>query len=310
MAGSNGKGIVLPHDDSVAGASPFVAAFDGAKIVSLRRKHWGGVGVQVKEQRFTQPFHADLRSDYARFSIVLDLAGSQPEARESRSRRTPFTESTIHQMNFAPAGCSVWACSDDTMFLRSLSLYFKNEDIAYLGDSNVNLEWLLVPRLMFFDKALFHIANLIAMASESESQIDDLYVETLTLAFLLRLSGLERACPERRPQGGLAPYQLRQVTEYICEHLVEGANLQELASIAGLSRSYFGCAFRESTGMPPHQWLLQRRILKAKEYLLNSNLSVAQVALAVGFSDQAHFSRTFSRIVGAGPATWRRARMC
>lgn len=309
MAGRSGKVVAPPHDGSTAAASPFVAAFEGARIISYQRKHWGGVGVQVKEQRFSHPFEADLRSEYARFSIVLDLAGDQPEARETRSRRSAFSEDTIHQMNFTPADSPVWACSNNTSYLRSLSLFFKAADIEYLVDEGINPERLLVPRLMFSDKAIFHIAKLLELACERHDHIDDLYVETLILAFLLRLSDLERARPERRPRGGLTPYQLRQVTEYLCEHLVEGANLQELASIAGLSRSYFGYAFRESTGMPPHQWLLRRRVLKSKEYLLDSTLSIAQVALAVGFSDQAHFSRIFSRIVGTGPATWRRTRM-
>lgn len=103
MAGRSGRIVAPSHDGSVARASPFVAAFEGAKIISFQRKHWGGVGVQVKEQRFSHPFEADLRSEYARFSIVLDLAGDQPEARETRSRRPVFNQNTIHQMNFTPA---------------------------------------------------------------------------------------------------------------------------------------------------------------------------------------------------------------
>lgn len=300
-------GFLKPSHESAH--PPFTSAYDGAKVISLHNKRWGGVGVQVKEQRFSKPFQADLRSDHARFSVLLDLVGSQPEARDRRSRPTAFSANTIHQMNFTPADCPIWACSDGTHYFRSLSLYFRNEDVRFLNEEKIDPARLFVPRLMFLDAALLHIARLLELECASTDPVDDLYVETLTLAFLLRLSHLERKPPEPRVRGGLAAYQLRRVTDYLRDRLAEGATLQDLADLAGLSRSYFSSAFRQSTGMSPHQWLLQARISKAKEYLLATDFPVAHIALAVGFSDQAHFTRTFSRVVGASPVLWRRARM-
>lgn len=58
--------------------------------------------------------------------------------------------------------------------------------------------------------------------------------------------------------------------------------------------------------MPPYQWLLQERVRKAKEHLLSGDLPLVEVALVTGFADQAHFTRTFSRVVGASPGAWRR----
>lgn len=306
MAQRNGETQGSQRDGA---ASPFVSAFEGAKITSLRQKRWGGVGIQVKEQRFSTPFQADLHSDHARFSVVLDLVGDQPEARNSRSRPTVFSENTMHQMNFAPADCPVWACSDGTKYFRTLSLYFRNDGVDFLDEEKIDPGKLFVPRLMFFDPAMLHIARLLELECESNDPVNDLYLETLTLAFLLRLSDLERSRPERQARGGLAAYQLRRVTDYLCEHLAESVSLQELATITGLSRSYFSSAFRQSTGMSAHQWLLQKRISKAKEYLLGTDFPVAHIAIAVGFSDQAHFTRTFSRVVGTSPVIWRRARM-
>lgn len=161
---------------------------------------------------------------------------------------------------------------------------------------------------MFFDPSMLHIARLLELECECDGQVDDLYVETLTLAFLLRLSGLERCRPELQVRRGLANYQQHRITEYLSEHLSEGTSLQELASIVGLSRSYLSSAFRQSTGTSVHQWLLQKRISKAKEYLMSTEFPVAQIALVLGFSDQAHFTRAFSQIVGTSPAKWRRMR--
>ncbi|WDZ80616.1 AraC family transcriptional regulator (plasmid) [Ensifer adhaerens] len=121
-------------------------------------------------------------------------------------------------------------------------------------------------------------------SNAADGYADDLYVEKLTLAFLLRLSGPERCRPERQIRTGLANYQLRRITEYLCAHLSEGTNLRELASIVGLSRLYFSSGFRQSTGMPVHQWLMQKRISKAKDYLVATECPVAQIALVLGVS--------------------------
>lgn len=116
-------------------AAPFGSAFDGAKIICLRQRRWGGVGVQVKEQSFSTPFQADLRSEYARFSVVLDLVGTQPEARDSRSRSTTFRENTIHQMNFAPADCPIWACSENTKYFSLAFILFQERRRSVPGRS-------------------------------------------------------------------------------------------------------------------------------------------------------------------------------
>jgi len=295
-------------DSGLVPTSPFTAAYEGAKIIRFEQQRWGGVGVQVKEQRFSEAFCADLQSDHARFSVVLDLAGGQPEARESRGRPTIFEGGTIHQMNFAPGDCPIWAYSRDTKYFRTLSLFFRDEDVEFLQGEHINPDMLLKPRLMFFDHSLLHIARLLEIECRSKEAPDSLYLETLTLAFLLCLARFDESLKSAPLRGGLTPYQLRQVTEYLSEHLAEGASLEELATLTGLSRSYFSRAFRKSTGMPAHEWLLHKRILKSKEHLLSEDFSIAEIAHTLGFSDQAHFSRTFSRIVGASPATWRRAR--
>jgi AraC family transcriptional regulator len=67
-------------------------------------------------------------------------------------------------------------------------------------------------------------------------------------------------------------------------------------------------AFRQATGMPPHRWVMKRRIKRAKELLLEDELDLAELALACGFADQSHFTRTFARSEGHSPGKWRRLR--
>jgi AraC-like DNA-binding protein len=83
-------------------------------------------------------------------------------------------------------------------------------------------------------------------------------------------------------------------------------SLQQLAVEFGLSVSHFSRAFRISTGLPPHQWLLRQRVNAAKQLMTARDLSLSEIAISAGFANQSHFTRVFSAQVGASPAAWRR----
>jgi transcriptional regulator GlxA family with amidase domain len=83
----------------------------------------------------------------------------------------------------------------------------------------------------------------------------------------------------------------------------------ELAAICGLSASHFRYAFRKTIGAPPHQWLLKKRIEKAKDLLVNTTASLREISLETGFPDQSHFTRVFSQLEETSPAVWRKARL-
>jgi len=106
--------------------------------------------------------------------------------------------------------------------------------------------------------------------------------------------------------GGLAPWQLRRVDQYVCDNLEQRISTADLASIAKLSPSHFTRAFKASVGCPPHAYILQQRIERAKELMLNSSESLVQIALICGLADSAHLSRTFRAHEGCSPASWRR----
>jgi AraC-like DNA-binding protein len=106
--------------------------------------------------------------------------------------------------------------------------------------------------------------------------------------------------------GKLAPWQERRAKDVLEAHLQSGLRLADAASACGLSASHFARAFKQSTGQPPHRWLLHRRAERAKELLRGTDATLAETALACGFADQSHFSRVFARIVGVSPGAWRR----
>jgi AraC family transcriptional regulator len=111
------------------------------------------------------------------------------------------------------------------------------------------------------------------------------------------------AVPARR---GLQPWQKLRTEEMLRAHLEGNITIQELADACSLSASHFGRCFRKSFGASVHQRLIQLRIEQAKELLLRTGKTLAEIALLSGFCDQAAFSRTFSRIEHVTPSRWRR----
>jgi AraC family transcriptional regulator len=114
--------------------------------------------------------------------------------------------------------------------------------------------------------------------------------------------------PERQRGGRLASWQLQRVRDRIEADLAGDLSIADLAGEAGLSTSYFNDAFKATTGVPPHRWILKRRVERAKTLLETTELGLAEVAVRCGFYDQGHMSRVFGRSEGLTPKAWRRLR--
>jgi AraC family transcriptional regulator len=106
-------------------------------------------------------------------------------------------------------------------------------------------------------------------------------------------------------RGGLSGAQLRRVLEYIDEFLNLNPNGNAIANAAGLSKYHFGKAFRQSTGMSLHGYVLARRMRRSQELLVKSDLPLAAVAEATGFSNQSHLTSVFSTRMGISPGSYR-----
>jgi AraC family transcriptional regulator len=112
--------------------------------------------------------------------------------------------------------------------------------------------------------------------------------------------------PARRRYGTLPRAKLRAIVEYVDEHLDASPTLEQLAAVARLSPYYFARQFKRATGLPPHQYVIARRVERAKRVLqTGGDFSLAQVAAHSGFSDQSQFTRHFKRLVGVTPGEFR-----
>lgn len=110
-----------------------------------------------------------------------------------------------------------------------------------------------------------------------------------------------------RVKGGLAAHQRRRLVEYIDHHLQDAISLGQLADLCALSEYHFARMFRQSFGLPPHQYLLARRLARAQSLLRSSALAIGEVAWRCGFSSASHFNQRFRQAVGAAPGDYRQA---
>src|SRR6516165_2217552 len=116
--------------------------------------------------------------------------------------------------------------------------------------------------------------------------------------------------PERGRDGVLPRGRLRAVLEYVEEHLDDGLTLKQIAAVARLSAYHFARQFKAATGLPPHQFVILRRVERAKQLLQGGDLSLAEVAAHAGFSGQSVFCHHFKRLVGVTPRQfWMSARI-
>jgi AraC family transcriptional regulator len=108
------------------------------------------------------------------------------------------------------------------------------------------------------------------------------------------------------PSCGLAPWQRMRIIRHIDANLADRLSTVQLAALVRLSASHFCRAFRANLGCSPHEYVIRCRMVRAKTLMLETGISLAQVALECGLADQAHLSRLFRRRVGISPSRWRR----
>jgi AraC family transcriptional regulator len=159
------------------------------------------------------------------------------------------------------------------------------------------------------DPVIESITLNLAREAASGSPAGLLYAESgcefLAHHLIYRYSNLSPTPP--RSMGGLSSRRLRLVLEYIEDTLGQSIKLRELAALARISARHFERAFRQSTGFSPHGYVMDRRLHRARDLLINQpELPIEQIALRLGFSSSSHFSSAFRRQTGLTPTVFRR----
>ncbi|MCM1981615.1 helix-turn-helix domain-containing protein [Lyngbya confervoides] len=161
----------------------------------------------------------------------------------------------------------------------------------------------LLPQEPRSDPLILQIGLALKADLESQRPGGRLYAETLATALaahLLRNYAAHAPTP-LCPGGGLSPQDLKRVTDYINDQIHQELRLEKLAAIAQLSPYHFCRCFKQSTGLTPHQYVIRQRVDRAKELIKTGKLSLAEVAVACGFTHQSHLNRHFKRLTGVTP---------
>lgn len=163
------------------------------------------------------------------------------------------------------------------------------------------------PLLKFRDPLIHQISISLQQELASSGADSKLYADSLTLALsnhLWRHYG-QRQDREIQIVGGLSASQLRQVRDYIESNLATSLSLAELATLVQLHPHYFAGLFKQSTGVSPYRYILQRRIALSQSYLAQLDLTIVDICQLVGFQNQSHFTRVFRQHTGVTPKVYR-----
>lgn len=159
------------------------------------------------------------------------------------------------------------------------------------------------------DDTLYHLAQaLLPTLNQSNARnqlfLDHIFLATCDHVYRRYVRGAPDSVDEKCK---LTTRQVLRAKDIIATHLAGNLSVQAIATECALSRSHFSRAFKQTTGMAPHAWLMQMRFEKAKELMLSQPLKpISSIAQECGFSDQSHLTRVFTRTLGIPPVAWRR----
>jgi AraC family transcriptional regulator len=169
-----------------------------------------------------------------------------------------------------------------------------------------------VPESAFAADQQFHLvanslAELLETARRELERDREVAKASLIAASLILRAEVERCSGANGcPRGGLVAWQIARVRAYIDSHLHLTIHNRDLSAIARLSPAHFSRKFKSAFGESPHAYVVRRRLEKACHLMMTSATSLSEIALSVGFSDQAHLCRLFRQAVGQTPNSWRR----
>lgn len=237
--------------------------------------------------------------------VVMTYLGA-PQRIEARYDRRILRSSTRRgAITLIPAGHS--AMWDIHGALDVIHAYIPVVRLAEVAAERGHRGTDLRPRVGQEDGELAHLLSMLGRCLDRTRNADPLFADQIADLICLHLLNGDHAAlgAPARFRGGLSPTQLMRVTEFLAGSLAEPVTLQELAALVGLSRTHFCTAFKASTGMQPYAWRIAHRMARARDLLATTRMTVAEVAMAVGYDDPAYFSRLFRNHAGMPPMRYR-----
>jgi AraC family transcriptional regulator len=276
----------------------------GFRVVDdLVWRGWGGIVADFWRVRCEPEAHGSYVSPDPRLFVILDITpGGVFELTSDDGA------SAVHNrpwsMAYIPANVALRGRTRAVEQLSHLDIHLPEVALTRRFGRSLDHTLLGTMRLQFEDERIAAIAKLLVDECRNIERLDDRYGVGLIEALATALFSIKAERPKGRPS--LSRQQLDRTRDYIDANCFETIRLSELASLLGLSETYFSHAFKASTGMPPLRWQMETRIAKVKDMLADTRLTLTEIAASAGFSDQAHLTRSFKRSVGVAPSEWRR----
>lgn len=283
-----------------AGRIEWAPRSQGPCDVRTLRRTWSNMSAELS-------YLTNCEMEYRVQSSAAYIALHDVVRSDGQTRIDGLSESGLKdlrgKLTFVPSGVLVEGWSKikhrDTSVM-AVHIYDNSED-----DADVNR----LPASLYFGNESLR-ATLIKIASVLKGTTSDDLTYADTLGVLLRLE-LRRAASAKpillQPiKGGLTPYQLKRIDDYLEANLSGPISIPDLSKLAGLSDTHFIRAFKKATGISPYQHVLAQRVQRAQKMLLVRGASVADVATSVGFSSSTQLNRAFRNFVGRSPLGFRR----
>lgn len=268
----------------------------------VKRMSWSWFSAEIVR---IQPTELEFRVEGdAAYLALHDSVRSDGETRINGGSRSTLTDAR-GKLTFSPIGSSVegWNC-----FKGRVSSVFAVHLAPPTSDHYANDISNIAPSLYFENSNLKITLQKLQNVLDGSGIDDRAYAETLGLLLLweLRHAADPKYSQLKPVRGGLTGLQLRRIKEFLDAHISKEIGISELASLVGLSQFHFIRTFKHSVGLSPYQYVLSARISVAKEMLSKRDLSIDDVALAVGFSSASQLNRVFRKLIGVTPTAFRR----
>lgn len=273
---------------------------ESIEIGEFQRKSWPGI--TAEKYRIRPTSHDFALKEAANFVVLMNMYRTDGETFVDGQSPNRIKD-LRNKMTFIPTGASMSGWSQLKSIGTYTALYFdgdsRDEDRAQLA---------IIPPTAAFEDARLR-STIMAFSAILQDRAVDVagYAETLGALLIYELNRFSRTSLQLSVlDGGLSQQQVHRAVDYIESKLTDHITIADLADLLGLSRAHFIRAFKRAVGIPPHQFILRRRIERAKELLSENRMSVSTVAHTTGFNGLNQLTRVFRRVVGVTPTGFRR----
>lgn len=274
-------------------------------VLSSHVLNWEGIYVQ----QHRQPAWETPECSHPQHKILVHTVTSSARI-ERRLNGCRWDEQIIRgDIVLLPAGAQHQVSWDRE--IECTFLFLEPAYIAQIAREEIDRESVeFVPRFAQPDPLIYQIGLGLKRELESGEQSSRFYVEAATMMLAAHLfrhySTRQLSLPTN--VGGLSGASLNQAIEYIDAHLTEGLSVSKIAASVSMSQYHFTRLFKQSIGVSPYQYVIQRRVAFAKQLLASPNLSIAQVSQQLGFYTPNQFSHFFRKHVGFSPKEYQQGR--